>query len=871
MAETNDETMLNTEETATNDVLNITINDAFALRYGIPNMAQDEKILVRQTRDHLIDMPYTILKSPEDGSYILVFRAQNSGNLLIPCRTIEDLKTTLNTLNLNYIAMRMQNSDAFLESLSESRAEIDEYLVIGKDGLDATIPRKITKLLGRIREIYMLGNASKDDDTFYSIEQAEKMEIIDGINALDAAKDDVHGKSQEFIDRVQWIRKLEEKFTPEKRREVKFLYEELRDALLLMKEHPNSYVTTNLALLRADDRELMTEEEAIKFILNKVSTVEPNGRLLYDFSNDNIPNEIQDLLLRHLIGGEYELSEAQRKACEDYKYSSVDINTFLRGRISETNIIFKEKFKSMLEDIIELEKLASALPKRDFDIVVHRIGLGSTKDITEGSRNLYDSFVSFGTDSGTKLESAQHGAYRYRRVLRAEDKAIPLDQICTEVWAERESECEVLLMPFSFTVGNISRYDPKYPDVDMEEIENLDILKILKLRMENFLETYKMQEGDKFKRLPEEDEANQKRIRGYVEDPANGKQIKFEEAISSLKESGEYEDFLNFDNSISTDYYQYRGSKLHGFNHTRRVAFNARLLANMEGLSPEDKKVLLFAAKYHDIGRRDDNEDVFHGRRSAEKLDAYGLMEEFSFEDRELIRFIVEEHCLSKSQNAFDLSRIPEGKRARYEKLLYVLKDADKLDRVRLGKFDGLTPDRLMLESSKKLIELAYESFMYLGEFIESERGERVAKDVEEVLGELNDYLENRTVTPVSIKPLAYKDYRQERMIATPREEYISRRKRRMAEVRAKIDAAKETEEVAMSQDEKDLRAAAQRDREARCYPQDIDRQALYSGVISATREKVGGQALSKTIKKVIKDGKNKLESLVVREGTEKD
>ena len=145
MAETNDETMLNTEETATNDVLNITINDAFALRYGIPNMAQDEKVLVRQTRDHLIDMPYTILKSPEDASYILVFRAQNSGNLLIPCRTIEDVKTTLNTLNLNYIAMRMQNSDAFLESLSESRAEIDEYLVIGKDGLDATIPRKITK------------------------------------------------------------------------------------------------------------------------------------------------------------------------------------------------------------------------------------------------------------------------------------------------------------------------------------------------------------------------------------------------------------------------------------------------------------------------------------------------------------------------------------------------------------------------------------------------------------------------------------------------------------------------------------------------------------------------------------------------------
>ncbi len=871
MAETNDEINLNTEESASNDVLNITINDAFALRYGIPNMAPDEKLLVRQTRKHLIEMPYTILKSPEDGSYILVFRAQNSGNLLIPCRTLEDLRTTLNTLHLNYIAMRMQNSDAYIESLSESRAEVDEYLVIGKEGLDTTIPRKITKLLGRIREIYMLGNASKDDDTFYSIEQAERMEILDGINALDSAKDDVHGKSPEFRDRVQWIRKLEEKFTPEKRREVKYLFEQLKDALVLMKEHPNSYVTTNLALLRADDKELMTEEQAIKFILNRVSTVQPNGRLLYDFSNDNIPNEIQDLLLRHLIGGEYELTDAQKRACEDYKYCSVDINTFLRGRTSETNLIFREKFKTMLQDIIELEKLASSLPKRDFDIVIHRIGLGSTKDISEGSRNLYDSFVSFGTDSGTELADSQHGAYRYRRILRAEDKAVPLDQICTEVWAERESECEVLLMPFSFTVGSVSRYNPKFPDVEMEDIENLDILKILKIRMENFLKTYKTQEDDRFQRLPEKDEKLQREYRGYVEDPANGEQIKFEDAIASLKENGEYEEFLNFDTSVETDYHQYRGSKLHGFNHTRRVCLNARLIANMEGLSPEDKRVLLFAAKYHDIGRRNDFEDIDHGRKSAEKLDAYGLMEDFSFEDRRLIRFIVEEHCLSKSKNEVDLRAIPENERARYERLLNILKDADKLDRVRLGKFDGLTPDRLNLASSKRLIEFSYDSFMYFEQFIESERGQRIAADVAEVLGELDEFLENRTYTKVPMRPLVYKDYREERSSTTSREEYMSRRKRRMAEVRANKDAAKETEKVAMSQDEKDLRAAAQRDKEARAYPQDIDRQALYSGVISATRERVGGQALSKTIKKVIKDGKNKLESLVVREGTEKD
>ena len=850
------------EKSAASDILNITIDDVYSLRYGIPNLSTSERLLVRETRSHFMQMPYSILKSPEDESYLLVFRASKSGNIVIPCKTIEDLRVNLNTLYLNYVAMKLENSDGFLESVSTTRCEIDEFLVLGREGIDISIPRKITETFNKIRDIYMLGNVNKDDDAFCTLEQAEKMEIIDGVCALkNPDEDNVHGKSPEYIDRVQWIRKVEEKFSPEKRREVRSLFGSLKEQILLLKNHPNSYALSYLSLLRADGKELVSEEEAIKRILDKVSVVQENGRLLYDFSEEDIPNEIQDLMLRHLIGGTYDISEKQREACASFKYSSVDINTFLRGKTSVSLLTNKHNFKAMLESIIELERLAASLPKRDFDIVIHRIGLGSSKDITEGAKNLYDSFVSFGTDSGTALTEAQHGAYRYRRILRAEDKAIPLDQICTEVWAERESECEMLLMPFSFTVGKVTGENSKYPDVEMEDIENLDVLKILRLRMENFLKIYNMQSDEKFRRLPKDEEVRQKAYRGYKLDPSLGKQISFEKAIQSLKDSGEYDEFYDFDSSICSDYYQYRGSKLHGFNHTRRVCLNARLIANMEGFSPEDKKVLLFAAKYHDIGRKNDFEDSEHGQNSAEKLEINRLLDVFSDDDKDLIKFIVREHCLSKKQNDFDLGLLPDEKKERYTRMLSVLKDADKLDRVRLGKFDGLDTSRLLLASSKKLVEFSYESFMYLESFIETERGERVAHEVEEVIDELDEYLANKQNSPITITPVSYTDYR-----TVAREETV---KHEEEKIKSRRREAKKVEEAPMTQDTKDFMAAVRDDKARRSYGGSLDRQAIYASVIDKSIKTVGGQRLSKTIKRVIQDGKSKLIRLV-EEGTEK-
>lgn len=70
--------------------------------------------------------------------------------------------------------------------------------------------------------------------------------------------------------------------------------------------------------------------------------------------------------------------------------------------------------------------------------------------------------------------------------------------------------------------------------------------------------------------------------------------------------------------------------------------------------------------------------------------------------------------------------KLPPKKQESYKKMLNYMKDADKLDRVRLGKYDGLDPARLSLPISQKLIKAAYQSHEYLFDFLELEKLEQI-------------------------------------------------------------------------------------------------------------------------------------------------
>ena len=120
-------------------------------------------------------------------------------------------------------------------------------------------------------------------------------------------------------------------------------------------------------------------------------------------------------------------------------------------------------------------------------------------------------------------------------------------------------------------------------------------------------------------------------------------------------------------------------SAIHGPAHIHRVLLLSALVCQGEGVGERMVRQVFRAASYHDVGRTFDGYDVDHGARSALRL--------ASFHPQNLPR-------------ALELTRL--------------LKDADNLDRVRLGDLD---PRFLRHSSAKDLTGFAERLFQrYPGE-----------------------------------------------------------------------------------------------------------------------------------------------------------
>ena len=147
--------------------------------------------------------------------------------------------------------------------------------------------------------------------------------------------------------------------------------------------------------------------------------------------------------------------------------------------------------------------------------------------------------------------------------------------------------------------------------------------------------------------------------------------------------------------------FQMKRSLFHTKEHCGRVLLFSLLLADREGLSGEEQEILAAAAVFHDTRRQDDGFDVGHGRRGAEYYWEYCLSHSLKFS--ELCYRIMEYHDRDDKIGEKALSTMgPEKDRAI---MLYrIFKDADALDRFRLGPGQGsLDETYLRTESAKDL------------------------------------------------------------------------------------------------------------------------------------------------------------------------
>jgi hypothetical protein len=142
-------------------------------------------------------------------------------------------------------------------------------------------------------------------------------------------------------------------------------------------------------------------------------------------------------------------------------------------------------------------------------------------------------------------------------------------------------------------------------------------------------------------------------------------------------------------------WFRFQPRGMHGAPHTTRVLVWAACLADLIG-RPEAirREELLWAAAVHDVGRENDGVDRGHGARSAE-----WVLDRLAAERPEAARRdldFVAELCT--------WHEVSDDRIERLSLELLILKDADGLDRVRIGDLD---PERLRLQHARRLVTAA--------------------------------------------------------------------------------------------------------------------------------------------------------------------
>jgi hypothetical protein len=146
---------------------------------------------------------------------------------------------------------------------------------------------------------------------------------------------------------------------------------------------------------------------------------------------------------------------------------------------------------------------------------------------------------------------------------------------------------------------------------------------------------------------------------------------------------------------------------IHGVGHTTRVLIHALELAQDLDIPPWEREVLSLAALWHDIGRTDDGADYYHGAKSAGKVVGLGLHRGLDQLTVETALHAVTHHSGSEQHAERGVHWLSAPESAL--RVFRLLKDADGLDRVRLGERGDLDVRCLRHDVSKRRVERAWE------------------------------------------------------------------------------------------------------------------------------------------------------------------
>ena len=176
-----------------------------------------------------------------------------------------------------------------------------------------------------------------------------------------------------------------------------------------------------------------------------------------------------------------------------------------------------------------------------------------------------------------------------------------------------------------------------------------------------------------------------------------------------------------------TDTNFYDDCTVHSIEHIQKVMLFSNVLAKGEGLSDEDRRLLLLSAALHDCAREGNDGNVPHAKQSAEKAGALLMFHKdlfgyFNDEEITIIQTAIHYHEFEEStkgkveyrkiEELISKYSVPDSEAKtdidRVIKICELLKDADALDRLRFADSGRLEREFLRTETAKKQLVLNY-------------------------------------------------------------------------------------------------------------------------------------------------------------------
>jgi hypothetical protein len=144
-----------------------------------------------------------------------------------------------------------------------------------------------------------------------------------------------------------------------------------------------------------------------------------------------------------------------------------------------------------------------------------------------------------------------------------------------------------------------------------------------------------------------------------------------------------------------------RPHSIHGLSHTRRVLIHAVALAEPADLCDIEFEALVYAVSWHDIARTHDGWEREHGPNAVTRIKELGLAKDLTPKVTTPLFFAIEWHSTDDELAAQAAAETPPPaaqmpippaaqmpRRDSRLRVLWMLKDADGLDRVRIHDLD---------------------------------------------------------------------------------------------------------------------------------------------------------------------------------------